>query len=367
MVSEIISFIFLSLYFFLISVFIFGFIQLKSFSVNKKIKKNIVKISVLIPFKNGQINLPLLVSGLKTQTLDTNLYEIIFINDHSEDKSETLLSDLITDIPNFRILSLQNEKNGKKQALKEGIRKAENELIVTSDADCRYQKKWLETIYNYYSEHNPKMIIAPVIMTGTTFFGRLQALDFLSLAASAAGAAGIGHPIMCNGANLVYEKAVFNEFEDAMYMNEISGDDVFLLHNFKKKYPEKIHYLKSEDAVVYTKSEKTFNKFSKQRIRWASKSSSYTDFDTIFVSIIVFIINLILISAVFLTLFKVLTFNNLFILFLIKFIPDIILLITFGIYFKQRKLLFYIPFLSIIHPFYIVFTGITGLLKKSKQ
>ncbi len=368
MLPEIISYILLFVYFILIFSFILGFKKLQTYFVNKKINNSEnVRISVLIPFKNEAKHLAALISGLKKQTLDKDLYEIFFINDHSEDKSEELLSELISGISNFNILSLQEGKNRKKEAIKEGITNAKNKLIVTSDADCTHPERWLETIFNCYSEFKPKMIIAPVVMNGNNFFGRLQSLDFLSLTASTAGAAGIGRPIMCNGANLVYEKDVFYEFKDALNMKEVSGDDVFLLHNVKKKYPKEIHYLKSKDAVVFTKAEKTFKKFIKQRIRWASKSGSYKDFDTIFVSLTVFLTNLLLISNIFLTLFGILKPELLLILFLIKFTADTLLLSVFGFYFNQKKILSLIPFLSIIHPFYIAFTGITGILKKSNR
>ncbi len=365
MILEAVSFILILIYFILILSFFFGFIKLKTlFSTKKNCD---IKLSVIIPFKNEENNLSSLISGLKNQTLDKNLFEIIFINDNSEDKSEELLSKLISGIPNFRILSLKPGINGKKEALKKGIKKAENKLIVTSDADCTHPEKWLKTIYNYYTEFKPKMIIAPVIMKGNNLFEKLQSLDFMSLTASTAGAAGTGHPIMCNGANLIYEKDAFYEFEDALNSNEISGDDVFLLHNIKKKYPEQIHYLKSKDAAVYTKAEKTFSKFIEQRIRWASKSNSYKDFDTVFTSITVFLTNFLLISNIAFSLFGILNPEILLIIFLIKLAADTMLLSVFGFYFKQRKLLILTPFLSIIHPFYIVFTGIAGIMKKSKR
>ncbi len=365
---EIICFGIFFIYFFLIISYTFGFLHIKTYTSSQKLNKNNkLKLSVLIPFKNEKMNLHALVSGLKQQTLPDNLYEIIFINDHSDDKSETFLSDLITGISNFKILSLQKGKKGKKQALKEGVQKSENKLIVTSDADCRHPKKWLETIYKYYSEFKPKMITAPVKMNGKGFFGKLQALDFLSLTASTAGASGIGHPIMCNGANLIYEKSVFNEFEDPLNIKEKSGDDVFLLHSVKQKYKNDIHYLKSNNAVIYTQSETTLKSFFKQRIRWASKSSSYKDFDTILVSLIVFFTNFLLILAAFASISEIIKPTNFLLLFLVKFTADTILLLSSGLYFKQKEILFYIPFLSIIHPFYIVFTGIAGLFSKNKK
>ena len=44
-----------------------------------------------------------------------------------------------------------------------------------------------------------------------SLLSRLQAMEFTSLAASTAAAIGIGHPILCNGANLAFRKSAFLE------------------------------------------------------------------------------------------------------------------------------------------------------------
>jgi hypothetical protein len=208
------------------------------------------------------------------------------------------------------------------------------------------------------------MIIAPVLMTGKSFLQKLQTIDFLSLTASTAGATGIKHPTMCNGANLIYEKNVFYEFNDALKYKEISGDDVFLLHNIKKKYLNNIHYLKSKDAIVYTEAEKSIKSFFKQRIRWASKSKSYKDFDTILSSLIVLIANFSIIVLFFVSIFiHKLTFY-LIIIWGTKILIDFIFLYISGKYFTKNKNIFLIPLLSIIYPFYVSYIAFISLIKK---
>lgn len=363
---EIICFGIFFIYFILIISLLYGFLRIPTFRTSKKETiNNNIKFSVLIPFRNEEMNLPIIFKNLIKQTLNKDLFEVIFINDHSEDISEPVLEDLIRNNSNFRLISLKQGVKGKKQALKAGVNNAENDIIVMSDADCFHTEKWLETIYTYYSEHHPKMIIAPVIMSGlNNIFYNLQKIEFLSLTASTTGAAGIKHPIMCNGANLTFDKKIFNEFKDAMNTEEVSGDDIFLLHNIKKKYPTGIHYLKSNDAVVYTDATINLKSFFRQRIRWTSKSKSYNDIDTIAVSLIVFFTNFLLMGSFVYSFFNNSFFLILLILFLIKTIPDLILLTVAGIFFKQSKMLVLSPILSLIYPFYIVFTVLSGLIIK---
>lgn len=359
----IISSLFLIFYVIQIILYIFGFLKLKEFIIHQdKFKfENKKYLSVIIPFKNEKKNLPDLIKSLRNQTLNSNYFELFFINDHSEDNSEQIVKKLIKDIPNFYLISEDSTAGGKKNALQTGLSAASTNIIVTTDADCSHNKKWLETILNYYIKYKPKMIIAPVLMKGKSFFENMQSLEFLSLIASTAGAAGTGHPIMNNGANSVYEKKVYKEFEDALNMKEESGDDIFLLHNIKKKYPKEIHFLKSNDAVVYTKAEKSLKSFFRQRVRWASKSSSYKDFDSIICSFIVLGINLILIILFVMSIFETAFLKPALVLMILKIIPDLILIILSAGYFKINKLIMYFPVTVIIYPVYIVITGVAGL------
>ena len=59
-----------------------------------------------------------------------------------------------------------------------------------------------------------------------------------------------------------------------------------------ENFPEETHYLKSQDAIVETKSEKTIEFFLNQQIRWASKSANYKNIFTKFVGIVIFTMNL---------------------------------------------------------------------------
>jgi cellulose synthase/poly-beta-1,6-N-acetylglucosamine synthase-like glycosyltransferase len=132
----------------------------------------------------------------------------------------------------------------------------------------------------------------------SNFFQKAQTLEFISLIGSGAGAIGLKHPIMCNGANLAYEKSVFKE--KMLEKKFVSGEDVFLLHNLKKEYRDEILFLKNKDAIVQTNCLNNAKEFLNQRIRWQSKSKSYFDRDSIIVSLIVFFANSILLLNIFL-------------------------------------------------------------------
>jgi glycosyltransferase involved in cell wall biosynthesis len=349
-----ISIIFGVFYFIMISSFIFGiFFPKKNLPYNhNQFSEKSVFISVIIPFKNEEKNLVDLISGLKTQSLSSDLFEVIFVNDFSDDSSAKILANLILGIENFKIIN-SKYRTGKKNAVGEGIENSKGNLIVTTDADCEHGKMWLEKIYNFYIDFKPKMIIGPVKLTGETLFEKFQSLEYMSLSASTEGAANIKQAFMCSAANLAFEKVIYNECNNLYKEKYESGDDVFLLHKIKKKYRNDILFLNSKDAIVYTKAEKKLKGFINQRKRWASKAKGYKDSDAVIISLIVAIFNINIILFAILTAIHTSFLFTFTIVFLLKIIPDFIILNKKSKFYNSGKLMkLFLPF-SIIYPFYI--------------
>ena len=75
-----------------------------------------------------------LLAALQQQTYPKELFEVIVIDDHSEDRT----AEIVKQFNDVKLLSLQNESinSYKKKAIETGIAAATGELIVTTDADC---------------------------------------------------------------------------------------------------------------------------------------------------------------------------------------------------------------------------------------
>jgi len=230
-------------------------------------------ISVLVAYKNEQENLPNLLSSLSQQNY-TN-WELILIDDHSDDKGLHACKDLINHFP-FDIQCIPNSLGqGKKQALQTGAKIAKGELLVTTDADCSFGPDWLQTIASFYTNHNSDLIIAPVrLLNNSGLLSTFQAYEFTALQITGGASALNQSAIMLNGANLACKRDLYL---NADLLNTIaSGDDMFLLE-WAKKEGKKVHYLKSPKSMVYTPCEPTFSKVLKQKSRWALKAKHYSD------------------------------------------------------------------------------------------
>ena len=155
----------------------------------------------------------------------------------------------------------------------------------------KMKNKWLLTIVSFYETKKSKMIVGPVLInSGERIFAQMQSLEFLSLVGAGAGAIGIHKPIMCNGANLAYEREIFLENSDDLLTKFASGDDVLFMLKLKKRFRNDISFLKSMEATVFSKAQFSLYDFYQQRKRWISKSRAYNDLDVILTAILVFTI-----------------------------------------------------------------------------
>ena len=353
-----------ALYLIYILAFTFGLYNLKEkfFTFNNK---NNVKASVLIAARNEEKNIGNLLKSLYNQTFSKELFEVIIIDDHSEDETISIVENFLKEHKDINLKFFKAEKEGKKHAISQALHLAENEFILVTDADCFLKENWIESIVNFYKEENCKMILAPVLLSPAgTFFEKIQVLEHLSLIGSTAGSAAIGFPVMCNGANMAYERLVALEVEKQRKdFNIPSGDDMFLMEYFIKNYgAENVKFLLSKTAIVKTNTCKNISEFFRQRRRWVSKTKSYTSWKILSTAFVVLFFNLSIISLLVSALFSPTLLIPYFLLTFLKFLIDYPLLRNITTFMNQKNLLIWTLPLEFVYPFYAVFTAISGML-----
>lgn len=353
--------IFITLYIFLILSFIIGWHKIPTYHPGRN--NALVFISVIIPFRDESIILPKLLNSLNHQDYPNEYWEVIFVDDHSTDNGY----DIIRHYPlkmKFKTVKNHAGETGKKAALKKAMSLTMGELIVQTDCDCLHSPSWLSTLSGFYQEKSPDLIMGPVILIGTGgLFQRFQELEFFSLLASTAGSAGINHPLMCNGANLAYTRASYQKICDGNTTGIASGDDMFLLHELKKSKETKLDFLKSTDALVASSASPNVWSFIEQRKRWSSKSIYYQDAATITVAITVLIINLTLLTSFIYLFFNPASWWIFTSLFILKSIPDYVLLKKVTVFFSMQKATRYFIPVQFLYFFYVSFTAFLSFFR----
>lgn len=361
MIFELILSLFL-IYLVLILAFIYGNMRL-SVCPKRQIKKD-PEISVIIPIRNEETCLNALYKDLKRQTYPADLVEVIFVDDHSDDGSRQILENLIQDDPNYRLLSCEIEF-GKKAALKKGIKEARNQLLITTDADVHFGSRWLESMINCYCREETKLLAGPVKMHAKGGFRNcLMELEFASLIASTSGSIGIHQAIMCNGANLMFSKDLFNALQiPSSQESQASGDDVFFLHAVKKhNFPKRaISFANHAEALVTVKPPAGTMDFFHQRLRWAAKGKLYQDRFTIFCGAVVLLTNFALLLLFLLCLF-LWSFKWFLLIFIFKWGVDYLLIKSLPNWLRPEKIFFLSLILALVYPFYVLSVALLSLL-----
>jgi cellulose synthase/poly-beta-1,6-N-acetylglucosamine synthase-like glycosyltransferase len=352
------------LYFILIGSFVYGFDKIKTFKLKDTPSKT--TFSVVIPFRNEAKNLPSLLQSIDALNYPNDLFEVIFINDASEDHSVKLIDTFLSNsIRSIKIISNERQtESPKKDAITLAINKAKNDWIITTDADCILPKYWLNSFDEYIQNSNTVCIAAPVIYGNeNTFLNRFQILDILSLQGATIGGFGINKPFMCNGANFAYEKKIFKALNGFKGNTKIaSGDDVFLLEKMVKTYAKQVHYLKCEHTTVTTASEPSWNDLVSQRIRWASKTSAYNNWFGKATGGIVLLLNGYLILALILSIIGSFNIKTLVYILIIKFNIDFFLIYKSAVFFKKQDVLKTYPLGFLLYPFFSTYIALKSLL-----
>ncbi len=322
-----------------------------------------LRLSVVVACKNEALHLPTLLLALQTQSIKT--FELVLVNDNSIDDTSVVMESAKSSFNNITIVDCKG--NGKKQALKAGIQAATGELIVTTDADCRPHPEWIATICSFMHRHPSDLLIGPVnTPTPNSFREKLQQLEFVTLVASGAGAAGAGLPIMCNGANLAFTKKTWLESQSDLHEEQISGDDVFLLLSIKKRRGT-IRFLKSEKAMVTTTVAPDLKSFVRQRMRWTSKAPAYTDFHLILTALSVFGISVAQLALLFLSFISIQFFIGYLTVFCIKLLIDFIFCMKIKDFFSLQLSPRLLLSLSFIYPIYITTVVVLTVTSRKKK
>lgn len=325
-------------------------------------------VSVIIAARNEELNIRRTITSILNQNFPDELLELIIIDDHSDDNT----SAIVREYTENGVKLIQLNENGrmnsyKKLAISRAIDCCRGEIIITTDADCRMGPNWLATVIGTFEKENAYLLSSPVVYSEEkSFFERLQTLEFLYLIGL--GAAGIGNrkPTTCNGANLAYRKDVFTQMGGFRGIDELaSGDDELFLHKVAEKFPERIAFCKSEEAIVYTDAKPDLSSFISQRRRWASKSTKYKNKGVIALGIAIWLFNVLLLVVAILAVVavKILAWVVLF-AFLLKMTVEFFFIQPLTKFARRSNLLWYLPVLSLAHIFYLAYIGILGNIGK---
>jgi cellulose synthase/poly-beta-1,6-N-acetylglucosamine synthase-like glycosyltransferase len=323
------------------------FSKLRTTSHSKKQALNLTELTVIVPLRNEEVNIKLLVSCIEQSTRLP--YEIIFVDDHSTDNSYQYLNEFIKGRSSFKMIQLGAHHLGKKHAVRSGILEAKTEFVLMLDADVVFDTDFFENL-STLKKHD--LIILPVKMFHKKWYQHFFIIDVYIANAVNEGISGLLRPVMASGANLVCHRGKFLSWDSQRNFDFLGGDDLHILKDFRNNNGVVAIEIDSKFSVL-TEAPDTFKAFFSQRLRWSKNAMHVRDhlssflvmlqlFFTfsIFIFLCYFLVNSYVKEAVLLGSFKILF--------------DLLLFYSFFKNKNQLLTLSLLPIYELVFPIYIL-------------
>lgn len=315
-------------------------------------------ITVVIALYNEEVNVRKLCANLNALNYTGSL-DFLLVDDHSTDSTKLKIEENTTN----RIRYLLNKGKGKKQAIETGVDYSNSDWIAVTDADCLMDEDWLNSMVRNI-DSQVKMVLGPVFINKTAIdIFDLQKIEFYGLQGATAGSAGLKQPISANAANMLFNREVFiqlNPFQNNRELN--TGDDQFLMMAIQKAYPGAVKYSFHTASKVITYPVDTWKSYWEQKVRWASKGSSYTDWNILITGLIVFVTSILFIES----LIVGIMYEN----YLLLLFPLLKMLLDYMVISRMSKIVnepinpfnFFIS--GMLYPIVVVYAVIAGFFKQ---
>ncbi|MEQ9300593.1 MAG: glycosyltransferase [Cyclobacteriaceae bacterium] len=323
------------------------------------------KITIVIPVRNEAKNIITLLNAIQDQNYPKEFFEIMVMDDQSNDETYQLVNDFKNQSPlNIQLLQ-SNPKKGspKKQAIELAIEASRGDIIVTTDGDCQVGPNWLNSINQAFERDHTQLVMGPVAYEVHTLADRLQWIEFSALQAMSGVLLALGLPSMGNGANLAYRKSAFVAVKGFKgNLNVASGDDEFLVRKMASKYGVKsLQYLKSTDAVVATEPAQGIQSIINQKIRWSSKWKHQPGTAPWLFPIVILLFNVLPLLGLTAYAYSFIELDILVSGWVLKGLGDIAFAQSSATFFNREHRWIDLIIAEIIYPVYVLFFGIASI------
>jgi cellulose synthase/poly-beta-1,6-N-acetylglucosamine synthase-like glycosyltransferase len=255
--------------------YLFFYLRITFYKVKDK-KNEQFPVSIIICAKDEAQNLENFLPSVLEQ--DYPEFEVIVVNDGSEDDTENILKRLDNKYKHLyvtRIPKSNRFRQGKKLAVTIGLKAAKNEWVLLTDADCEpVSKNWISKMQANFKENTDIVLGYGGYFKQKGFLNKLIRFDSLFIAMQYFTFAKAGIPYMGVGRNLAYRKSVFFKNKGfASHLKIKSGDDDLLVNKIAHK--KNIAIELSPESFTRSVPETNFNSWYYQKKRHLTTGRYY--------------------------------------------------------------------------------------------
>lgn len=253
-----------------------GLFSRLAFHKKDKGSVNYEPVSVIVCARDAYEYLLDLIPNILSQ--DYPDFELVIVNDCSQDNTEEYLKDLARFNPKINLVNLTQSLNffqGKKFPLSMGIKSAKHDLLILTDADCLPNSdQWIKEMVATYRKDTEIVVGYGPYFERKGLLNKLIRFDTLYIAMQYMSLALAKKPYMGVGRNLSYRKSTFMKNKGfTSHYNIPSGDDDLFISQVANKTNTRV----SVDAVNRVESEpkRTWATWIRQKKRHYSTGTKY--------------------------------------------------------------------------------------------
>lgn len=231
--------------------------------INQKTKKFQPKVSVVIPAWNEQVGIIGTIESILNSQYKN--FEVIVVNDGSTDKTDQIVKNFIRTYNGaVPIKYFKKTNGGKASALTMGIKNADGEIILTTDADCAVDRDAIKNIVRQFASKDVMAVAGNVrVGNNNNIVGAIQKLEYLYGFYFKRADSILNSVYIVGGAAAAYRREIFDilgPFDPDIITEDIEYSTRILNAGYKIRY--------ATDAVFYTEVPSDISSLIKQRLRW---------------------------------------------------------------------------------------------------
>ncbi len=233
-------------------------------------------VSVIICAHNELENLKQNLALFLNQEFDD--YEVILVNDRSDDGSKDWLISQSEYFPNLNLIHIEETPknfNSKKYALTKGIEFAKNDIILLSDADCQPASKyWVDRMSQSFTNSTSIVLGASLYKKRKGFLNQFIRFETLQTALLYLSFAFKNEAYMGIGRNLAYRKSFFLANGGFKELSSIlGGDDDLWVNRHANK--DNTSICTDSKSLTFSTPKNKWSSFFKQKKRHLSVGKYY--------------------------------------------------------------------------------------------
>ena len=234
-------------------------------------------VSVILPAHDEEVHLPGTLASLSQQRYPGDA-EFVVVDDRSTDATAAIIAAAAEHDPRIRSVRIDEPDRRmapKVNAVAHGIAASSGEIIVTTDADCRYPDGWLEGMVEHF-EADVTMVVGYVETTrrgkARRFLHAFETIDWLSLMVVARSLTRFGWKFASSANNQAYRRAAFEQAGGFGSSGRApSGDEDLLTQRLGRVPGSRIVFASTPATRVLTHPVATWRELFLQRRRWVSR------------------------------------------------------------------------------------------------